>query len=218
MNLYFISGLAVDKRVFQKLTLSSKFSIHYIEWIQPLIREPITSYAKRLSASIDQTKPFALIGLSFGGMMAIEMNQFVHPVKTIIISSAANVAELPWFIRAIRFMPLYKITPPLLMKRPNEIFFRLFGIKTKPEKELLKEILKDADSNILNWSIHAITNWRSDIIPPNFVHIHGNADNLLPIKFTKADIIVEGGGHFMIYSKAREISLVLNDLLGQAQL
>ena len=218
MNLYFISGLAVDKRVFQKLTLSTKFSIHYIEWIKPLLNEPIASYAKRLSASIDQTKPFALIGLSFGGMMAIEMNQFVHPVKTIIISSAATINELPWFIRAIRFMPVYKMFPPVFMKRPNQIFFRLFGIKTKSEKRLLKEILKNTDSNILDWSIHKITNWRNEIIPPNFIHLHGNADHLLPIKFTKPDIIIEGGGHFMIYSKANEISVILNDLLAQSQL
>jgi hypothetical protein len=217
LNLYFISGLAVDKRVFKKLTLSTNFSIHYIEWIRPFSRESIGSYAKRLSASIDQTQPFALIGLSFGGMIAIEMNQFVHPVKTIIISSAATKAELPWFIRFIR-LPLYKLIPLKLMKNPNQIFFRLFGIKTKDEKELLKEILKDTDSNILSWSIHAIINWRNEVIPPNFIHIHGNADNILPIKFTKPDIIIEGGHHFMIYSKGREISIVLNDLLAQAQL
>jgi pimeloyl-ACP methyl ester carboxylesterase len=218
LNLYFISGLAVDKRVFKKLTLSTNFSIHYIEWIRPFIRESVSNYAKRLSASIDQTQPFGLVGLSFGGMIAIEMNQFVHPVKTIIISSAATKTELPWFIRLIRFMPLYKLIPSRLMKSPNQIFFRLFGIKTKDEKELLKAILKDTDSNILSWSIHAIINWRNEVIPPNFIHIHGNADNILPIKFTKPDIIIEGGHHFMIYSKANEISLALNDLLAQAQL
>jgi hypothetical protein len=218
LNLYLISGLAVDKRVFQKLTLSPNFSIHYIEWIRPLLRESIASYAKRLSTSIDQTKPFVLIGLSFGGMMAIEMNQFVHPAKTIIISSAATKAELPWFIRLVRFIPLYKLMPSQLMKNPNQIFFRLFGIKTKDEKKLLREILKDTDPIILNWSIDAITNWSNEIIPPNFIHIHGNADNLLPIKFTETDIIIEGGHHFMIYSKAKEISLILNDLLAQPEL
>jgi hypothetical protein len=104
------------------------------------------------------------------------------------------------------------------MKNPNQIFFRLFGIKTKDEKKLLREILKDTDPIILNWSIDAITNWSNEIIPPNFIHIHGNADNLLPIKFTETDIIIEGGHHFMIYSKAKEISLILNDLLAQPEL
>ena len=66
MNVYFLSGLGVDKRVFQKLVLAADFPVYYINWIKPMADESISSYAQRLSAVIDQTKPFALVGLSFG--------------------------------------------------------------------------------------------------------------------------------------------------------
>jgi hypothetical protein len=213
VNLYFISGLGVDKRVFQKLKLSSDFAVHYLKWIQPLKKESITSYAKRLSESIDQSKLFALIGLSFGGMLASEMNQFVKPVKTVIISSAACYTELPWYIRTIRFMPLYKWMPGKLMVKPNRLFYHVIGIKTKDEDLLMRKLLADTDIGLLKWSIDTIVNWHSKPVVQNLLHIHGNADKLLPIKFTRTDYVVEGGEHFMIYSKAEEISAILNEIL-----
>lgn len=213
MDLYFISGLGVDKRVFQKLSLPSDFSIHHIEWIKPLEKESVASYAKRLSANIDQSQPFVLIGLSFGGMIAVEMNQYLKPLKTIIISSASNFMELPWHVRFMRFLPVQNLLSPTLLKKSNPLYFWLFGIKTSEEKNLLSKILKETDNAILKWSIHAITNWRNREVPPNLVHIHGKQDKLLPIKFSKVDIEVEGGGHFMVFSKAVEISAILNDLL-----
>ena len=93
------------------------------------------------------------------------------------------------------------------------VYSGIFGITTKEEKQLLKDILKDTENIILKWSIHAITNWRNEIVPPSLIHIHVDADKLLPIRFTKPDMIIKGGRHFMMYSKASEISEVLNRLL-----
>lgn len=213
MNLYFISGLGVDERVFQRLKLDPRFTIHYLKWIKPLKKEAITSYAKRLSGSIDQSKPFSIVGLSFGGMLASEMNRFIKPAKTIIISSAANYTELPWYIRSIRFMPLYKWMPGKLMVKPNRAFYYVIGIKTKEEDVLMRKIVADTDIELLKWSIDTIANWHNKPDVPNLVHIHGNADKLLPIRFTRTDYVVEGGEHFMVYSKAGEISAILNKIL-----
>ena len=213
MNLYFISGLGVDERVFQKLKLSPALTVHYLRWIKPLKKESITSYAKRLSEGIDQSKPFALIGLSFGGMLASEMNQFLKPAKTVIISSAGCYTELPWYIRTIRFMPLYKWMPGRLMVKPNRLFYHVIGIKTKDEDLLMRKLLADTDIRLLKWSIDTVVNWHSKPVVQNLLRIHGNADKLLPIKFIRTDYVVEGGEHFMIYSKAEEISAILNEIL-----
>jgi hypothetical protein len=213
VNLYFISGLGVDERVFQRLSLAPDLRVHYLKWIKPLKKESITNYAKRLSEGIDQSKPFILIGLSFGGILASEMNQFVKPVKTIIISSAANHTELPWYIRCIRFMPLYKWIPGKLMVKPNRASYHVIGIKTKEEDLLMRKLLADTDVELLKWSIDTIINWHNKPVVQNLVHIHGNADKLLPIQFTRTDYVVEGGEHFMVYSKAEEVSLIINKVL-----
>ena len=218
MNLYFVSGLGVDKRVFRNLTLSPNFSIHHIEWIKPMHKESFTNYAKRLSTIVDKTKPFVLIGLSFGGIMAVEMNHYLQPDKTIIISSAATKNQLPKFIRAIRSMPIYELLPSRFLKKTNALFYWVFGIKTDNEKKLLKQILLDTDVDLLKWSIRSIIHWQNEVIPPSLIHIHGDADKLLPIKYTNANVKIRGGEHFMIYSKASEISKILNEVITHPQL
>ena len=77
----------------------------------------------------------------------------------------------------------------------------------------MRKLLADTVIGLLKWSIDTIVNWHSRPVVQNLVHIHGNADKLLPIKFTKTNYVVEGGEHFMIYSKAEEISAILNEIL-----
>ncbi len=78
---------------------------------------------------------------------------------------------------------------------------------------MLKQILLDTDIDILKWSIHSITHWKNEAILPNLIHIHGDADKLLPIKHTNANVKISGGEHFMIHSKGSEISKILNEVL-----
>ena len=44
--------------------------------------EELASYSKRLSEQIDQSEPFILIDVPFGGMIAVEILQFLKPIKT----------------------------------------------------------------------------------------------------------------------------------------
>jgi hypothetical protein len=41
------------------------------------------------------------------------------------------------------------------------------------------------------------------------VHIHGTADKILPIHFTKPNFKIKGGGHFMTLNKHSEIEAIL---------
>ena len=70
MNVYFISGLAADRSVFKYIRLPEGYDAIYLEWIAPLPGETLPQYAERLAQQMDATKPFGVIGLSFGGMLA----------------------------------------------------------------------------------------------------------------------------------------------------
>ena len=89
MKAYFFSGLGADKKAFGQLQFPENIDPVFIDWIQPIPDEPIESYAKRISGSIDDSQPFILVGLSFGGIMATEVIEFVSPHKTILISSVS---------------------------------------------------------------------------------------------------------------------------------
>ena len=68
-EIYLLGGLGADKKVFNFLDLRDYKLIH-IGWNEPMMNEPIESYARRLLEQIPAAKP-TLIGVSFGGMMDI---------------------------------------------------------------------------------------------------------------------------------------------------
>ena len=82
-ELYIFSGLGADERVFQLLDFSG-FSTTFIKWTPPIENETIENYAERILKQINTTKP-TLIGLSFGGIIAIEVAKLIDTEKVIVI-------------------------------------------------------------------------------------------------------------------------------------
>jgi hypothetical protein len=213
MNLYFISGLGADKRIFQKLTLPDVFKVHYIDWIPVTADEGLESYCRKLSGQIDLRQPFSLVGLSFGGVVSIEMSKFLTPVQTIIISSFCFQKEVPRFYIFLKRTRLYKLLPMRLMLKPNHFVYRLFGAYKPSMKNLLKNILQDTDPGFFVWAVRQLFSWDNNWKPPNLVHIHGKADRILPFKANMEAIPVEGGQHLMVYNQSEIVSDILKENL-----
>jgi pimeloyl-ACP methyl ester carboxylesterase len=212
MNLYFISGLGADERIFGKLKLPDHFTIHHIHWITVSENESVKDYCSRLSDQIDQSSPFTLVGVSFGGIIAIELSRILKPLQTIIISSFCFKQEVPSvyiYMSKIRFHRL----PTEILLRPNKFIFWLFGVKNADEKELLSNILKDTDRNFFRWAINQLFTWDNTWKPEGLIHIHGKSDKILPYKKIMDAIPVEDGEHLMVYSKAEIVSQILVDNL-----
>ncbi|HLP13375.1 MAG TPA: alpha/beta hydrolase [Flavobacteriales bacterium] len=210
MKIYFISGLGADERIFQKLEIPSEYEVVHLSWIVPLKGEKVEAYVKRLSAQINSSEPFVLIGLSFGGMLVSELLKFLKPERAIVISSFKS-EWLPWYFRFARFTRLYKILPYSLFKMGNRFIYWLMGMKTKEEKILLKQILKDSDKRFIKWAVHTLLHWQNKE-PDDFIfHIHGNNDKLVPLKYVKPDAVVNKGGHLMVYTHAWEVSSIIAD-------
>lgn len=205
--IYGIGGLGADHRVFKSLTLKSE--IIPVQWIEPIKNEKLDAYAKRLAQQIDVTVPFGLIGVSFGGMMATELNGLVHPKFTILISSASNSKELPRIASILRVFNCIHLLPNFLFKPPLFILNYMFSANNK---RLLGEIIKDTDPNFIKWALAQIVKWEPNIEVQNIYRIHGSSDRIIPLK-NKNTFIVEGGGHFMIVDKAKEISEHIQHIL-----
>lgn len=210
-HLYLISGLGVDHRVFRYLDLGNQPHT-YIDWIEPLPQESMTDYAKRLSVQITSPDP-VLIGLSFGGMMAIEIAKLIPVKKIVLISSAKTGKEIPWYYRLAGKLRLHALLPARLMRHPNYILYWLFGITTLSERRLMQSILKDTSPVFFKWAIRQIISWKNYNISTATIHIHGTADRLLPYKFIHDTIAIKGGGHFMVVSKAEKVNALLQQAL-----
>lgn len=206
-KIYIFSGLGVDKRVFDRIDFSG-MNITFVDWIAPNSDESIQEYAGRISERITSSNP-VLIGLSFGGMIAVEISKLIPTEKIILIASAKTRHELPKLYINISQTNLHQIAPAALLKLHHPLADWFFGITAKEDRILLKNILKDTDPKFLKWAIHQIVSWKNEHTPENVIHIHGDADRIIPIKNVRADYIISDGGHFMTVTHADEIGRIL---------
>lgn len=214
MNAYFISGLGADKRIFSKLKLNEKINIIHIDWIEPKKNETLATYALRLSEVIDTSQPFALVGVSFGGMIAVEIAKILAPVVTVIISSTMISSQLPGLYRFAGKLGLLKFIPARLLKSSNKLTQNYyFGTRSGSEKILLSKIIKDTDPYFLKWAIGSILSWKNETKPERTYHIHGTHDKILYSKTAQPDFVIDNGTHFMVYQNAKEISVIINKLV-----
>lgn len=211
MKIYCLSGLGADKRVYQFLDLPGVELVH-IEWVTPAPNERLEDYAFRLSENIDDSAPFYLMGLSFGGMLATEIAKIKKPQKLIILSSILGKHEVPTLHRFAADIKLHKIMPANLLKTPNIFTYMAFGLETPESKELLKQILNDTDPDFFVWALSAIAGWENEEIL-DCIRIHGTRDRILPVDITNVEHVIDGGGHFAIVDRASEISKILTESL-----
>ena len=207
MKIYAISGLGADKRVFQYLKLAHE--LIPIDWIEPNKNEDITQYSKRLSLVINTKEDFVILGVSFGGLVAVEMSKVLNPKMTILISSVEINSQLPkifgWLGKGI-----LKHLPEQFFDIPRKFAGTLFGTtKTK----LLNQILDDTDLSFVKWAVNELVNWKNKERLENALKISGTKDRLLPASGGENEVLIEGGAHFMIVDKADEISDLINEKL-----
>jgi pimeloyl-ACP methyl ester carboxylesterase len=210
-ELYIFSGLGADERVFQQLDFSG-FSTTFIKWIVPQDTETIENYATRLLDQITTTKP-TLIGLSFGGLIAVEIAKQIDTEKVILIASAKTKKEIPFYYRMAGQLGLHRLLPTVLLKSSNLVTNWLFGTSSSFDKQLLKQILIDTDPVFLKWAIDKVVRWTNQTQITNIFHIHGTDDRILPFRFVKCNSIIKNGGHLMTLNKADELNSIIRQQL-----
>ncbi|AEL23841.1 alpha/beta hydrolase [Cyclobacterium marinum] len=206
MKIYGISGLGADKRVFNFLKLNH--TLIPIEWIKPYKREPLQDYSARLSKIIDPKSDFVLIGVSFGGLVAVEISKILNPCLTILISSVETKIELRPIYRGFGKLNIIKKIPAKLFDPPRYIASSLFGTANK---ELLNDILEDTDLQFAKWAVNELVNWDNQNQVENLIRIHGTKDKLIPWRGLGKVELIEDGEHFMIVDRAEEISKFINE-------
>jgi hypothetical protein len=132
------------------------------------------------------------------------MKPFVNPKKVIIISSIKSNAELSRQMKVAKSTKAYKLIPTKLFENIEFLAKFTFGSSVLKQKiKLYEKYLSVRDKNYLDWSIEEIINWNRIIIDNEIIHIHGDADEVFPIKYIKKAIHVKGGTHIMIITKYR---------------
>jgi pimeloyl-ACP methyl ester carboxylesterase len=211
-RIYCISGLGTDEKIFSNLQMN-EYELRFIPWIIPHKNERIDRYAARMAELIKEDSPI-LLGVSFGGMIGIEIAKKMPLQKLILVSSVKTVIELPRWMKLAGNLQLNKLLPIRSNKLTEKIDNSRLGVSNEEEREMVKAYRKNANKVYLTWAVHQVINWKNDWQPDNIIHIHGDKDRIFPIKKIQPTHIIKEGTHMIIYNRAREVGACIEKELG----
>lgn len=210
---YLMPGLAASAAIFERIALPEvTFEIVLLEWEIPLDQETLPDYAKRMTGKIKHPNP-VLIGVSFGGILVQEMAAFVQARKVIIISSVKSNLEFPRRMKIAKTTKAYKLIPMSLILNIENLAKFSFGTKVNQRLKLYEKFLSVRDIRYLDWAIEKVILWDRTVANKNVIHIHGDADDVFPIKYISDCIVVKGGTHIMILNKYKWLNANLPEII-----
>nr|WP_315199512.1 alpha/beta hydrolase [uncultured Flavobacterium sp.] len=210
---YFMPGLAASIAIFERIKLpESEFEMFFLEWEIPNEKDTLQEYSKRMTQKIVHENP-VLIGVSFGGILVQEMAHFITVRKVIIISSVKCNLEFPKRMVLAKSTKAYKLIPISLVRNIESLAKFSFGKKVNERLKLYEKFLSVRDKRYLDWAIEQVILWERKVVNSDVIHIHGDADDVFPIKYIKDCIIVKGGTHVMILNKYRWLNANLPQII-----
>ena len=212
-RIIFFPAYGTDKSIYEGIKVE-KFpncEILKLDFDTPKIEDSLEDYANYYVRKLNISHEDILIGTSFGGVLAIEINKIVSTKKTIIISSIKNTKEKPFLFQLISSFNLFPLARPQVMKFGLDVIAPLYGKNVK-EFKWFRKVFKASDPIFLEWALREIVLWKNDFVPDELIHIHGTLDPLFPsYKLRNVEHIIKGGNHAMIRLKCSLISELLKN-------
>ncbi len=213
MNVYFISGMCVNCKVFDEIKLPEGYKKNYLEWYIPHENETLEEYTQNMAKGIDTSKPFVVVGYSMGAIIMQEMNKFLSPDKNVVISSMKAEDEIPRLFllaKKIRFSDHFPKKWYAVNKRISNLFAQIVYKMTEQDVD---KYVSYTSPEYMQWATSQIVNWTPSVECHNLHHIHGTKDQIFPYLQIRDVYTIEEGDHLMLLNKAEVVNKVLNDIL-----
>ena len=204
--IYLLGGLGVDKLVFKQF--KTIYPTEIIIWEEPLVADTLSTYAQRISAQINTDLKFGLLGVSFGGIVALELTKFIKPECVILISSVLSPDQLPINYLTRISSRLLNVVPDFILNKPNSLIRFMFN---PADKQLFDHIIRETSPTFLKWALSEIMKWKGVQYSGTVHRIHGTRDRVIPLKGNAH--IVDRGGHFMIVDLKDELGQIIDNII-----
>ncbi|QDU31134.1 Alpha/beta hydrolase family protein [Anatilimnocola aggregata] len=213
LPLILFSGLAADASVFapQKLAFPQ---LVVPRWLKPERRETLTSYCERVAAEIRPNTRCVLGGASFGGIIALEMAQYLNPLAVVLIGSVRGPSELP---RRVCFWRPFRSLVPLAPVTPFQWSAGKVSLLQQwwPHFAGVARQFSQADADVFRWSVRQLLAWQNaPVVDCPVFQIHGQFDRVLPARLTRPDVVVPGG-HVISLTHSQAVNEFLRHSLQQ---
>lgn len=206
LPLVFLPGLNGDARVLAPQQAAFP-NLAVATWPPPKKRETLKEYARRLAPAINPGRPCLIGGVSFGGIVALEIAQHVPTLGCVLIATCRDVAGLPNTLRLLR--PIGAVAPGNALAQvaswgEHSVIETMPGLLPRFAK------LRPEDREFRRWALQALLTWQ----PPSLgscplYQIHGEQDATFPAACSGADTIVANAGHLLTLTHAE----IVNDYL-----
>ena len=211
-RIIFFSGMGADERAFSFLKLTGVTSV-FVNWIGPTKDEALKDYAFRLVEKTTINPDDILLGLSKGGLVAQEIASRFPVIKVILISSLRSGESVRPLFTAAQKLHLLNLVQTDLLKSTIIAGLNLYVPQRDKRLKVLTDMLDLQDGEYYKWAMNAIINWKGANVTCPVYHVHGDKDEVFPVSLVTNARIVKGGHHFMLMSKAEEVSEILQEFI-----
>jgi pimeloyl-ACP methyl ester carboxylesterase len=207
-----LPGLNGDARIFGPQAAAFP-SLRSARWLEPGKSESLAAYAERMARTLDPGRPCLIGGVSFGGVVALEMARHLQVRVCVLIASSRDVDGLPAAVRILR--PIAAVVPPIALT---------LGIRcgaasaasAAPRFHRRIARLSPAEFAFRRWALQALLTWRVRDVPEcPVVQIHGQHDATFAASRTKADVILPHAGHLLSLTHAEQVSSFIRSAIGR---
>lgn len=213
--IYLIPGQGSDERLFQNIEIEN-YEIRHIKFEVPEKKATMSRYAEQLAAQIDTTTRYSIIGVSLGGMLAIEMSKNMNPEEVILIASAKTVDEIPKLYKFFKKLPVHLLLGGRFYKFWTIALQPLYEPMPKEDQKMWRSMMKEKNPKFMKRAVRCIVGWDNEEYDKDkTLHIHGTKDKTLPLKNIKDPVVIENGTHVMTLINGKEISGIINKWLSE---
>lgn len=215
LPLILLPGIGADARLFSVQRIAFP-QLMVPPWLEPRWHESLADYARRMAESVHPGGPCYVGGMSFGGMVALEMSRHLPVKACLLMSSIHSSRELPWWARILG--PGAWLLPPFtdwIVSATGTTLLRTVGpVLPKPLRHSCGHLSRMYPCPMLSWSCRAVVRWKPDPTrwPCPIHHLHGDRDRVLPHRNTSPTQLVPQGGHVLPLTHP----FVVNDFLRNA--
>lgn len=211
--LILLPGVGGDSRMFSPQRIAFP-ELVVPRWIEPDRHEPLADYAARFAKVIDPGCPCFMGGVSFGGVVALEVSTHLAARECFLFGSIPDPREIPYRLRIFRSISDLIMIPKWLSPFALTYGGRWFN----PVIRGVLHQLKDADARFLRWAGGAILKWKPSpaVSKVRVVRIHGDRDWVFPIRKVAIDKKIVGGGHLLSMTHAEEVNRFVRERMSQA--
>lgn len=171
--------------------------------------ETLSHYAQRIAKTFDQSAPFAIGGMSFGGMLSLELARFLPTKAVFLIASTRTDRGIRKSFQALEYAS--RIVPDSVLRwsiqNIAKNFFERREMLAREDRDRLITMANEFDVELFRPLCEMAAHWQFDsrelsqIKCPIF-QIHGDRDPVIPFvdQDQKNCEVVRGGTHLITYT------------------